>query len=301
LSKRCSRGSPPRARGHGGGTTRSGYEDRFTPACAGTWNCAAALVRTLDGSPPRARGHDGCNDPLKHWARFTPACAGTCCVSHKFFSLFAVHPRVRGDMRGARPREHKRDGSPPRARGHVSESVGPSYGTRFTPACAGTCCNDDIRHTAAPVHPRVRGDMTVPVAYRSSPNGSPPRARGHASRGRRISAGLRFTPACAGTCQPLMLREHPMPVHPRVRGDMEHHRKSGEKVDGSPPRARGHGPRAAITACPRRFTPACAGTCTIASMSLIGSTGSPPRARGHVTVRGAEVKWFRFTPACAGT
>ena len=90
---------------------------------------------------------------------------------------------------------------------------------------------------------------------------------------------------------------------------------------GSPPRARGHGPSSSMRVWMRRFTPACAGTCTpryyrdldnsvhprvrgdmkCLSAHTRDDLGSPPRARGHGRWGDFSIARRRFTPACAGT
>ena len=96
---------------------------------------------------------------------------------------------------------------------------------------------------------------------------------------------------------------------------------SGRSMVGSPPRARGHARRPHGRNVVRRFTPACAGTCTSTTvlcmpgtvhprvrgdmvgrpLSIVIVRGSPPRARGHGDGVGVGHGVFRFTPACAGT
>ncbi len=174
----------------------------------------------LYGSPPRARGHAVQTPSTSQDARFTPACAGTWSAQRITSHIHPVHPRVRGDMdrpdRGSQPLT----GSPPRARGHGA-GHGLIHGpTRFTPACAGTWRSPARSRRSRPVHPRVRGDM-----FEESAGFAPP---------------PRFTPACAGTCRWAARRRRFRPVHPRVRGDMGYSGSSSLRIDGSPPRARGH-------------------------------------------------------------
>ncbi len=192
-------------------------------------------------------------------------------------------------------------GSPPRARGHVVRILEWELRDRFTPACAGTCDVGFVLHDVSPVHPRVRGDMESTCAIADLIVGSPPRARGHVLVRQWLHGGLRFTPACAGTCS--------------LSGP------GCTNASGSPPRARGHGGVDEDLRLLDRFTPACAGTCVVCtsrqtttsvhprvrgdmrqnSERCPGSRGSPPRARGHGGRSARHQKRARFTPACAGT
>ena len=139
--------------------------------------------------------------------------------------MSTVHPRVRGD--GLVPNELSSawTGSPPRARGRVSEPERAHFENRFTPACAGTGAMVRRLADRLQVHPRVRGD-----------------GEGAATFG---VLGHRFTPACAGTGLTFGLELLLKPVHPRVRGDGASIEASVGGNTGSPPRARGRERRAA--------------------------------------------------------
>jgi len=167
----------------------------------------------------------------------------------------------------------------------------------------------------------VRGDMSMLHQVRPSLAGSPPRARGHVVVHLGDLDAVRFTPACAGTCDALPARMACSSVHPRVRGDMSDSGPGCTSAIGSPPRARGHAHHAALAVSLHRFTPACAGTCrrtrgargsrpvhprvrgdmVVHSRRAPWAAGSPPRARGHVVRGVVGTHGSRFTPACAGT
>jgi len=65
----------------------------------------------------------------------------------------------------------------------------------------------------------VRGDCRPPALRHFANHGSPPRAWGLLSRGRRHSHHQRFTPTCVGTAIDLVPVDAAPPVHPHVRGD----------------------------------------------------------------------------------
>ncbi len=275
-------GSPPRARGrrlaHGAAVAGA----RFTPACAGTtrsragcWSATTVHPRVRGddlssssisaisvGSPPRARGRPRRHGRPGRVLRFTPACAGTTPASLRLRLRPAVHPRVRGDDSNQKRGVASSLGSPPRARGRRLERAGRAALVRFTPACAGTTPQAPAWRCGSSVHPRVRGDDTMPTTRPSSSSGSPPRARGRPCRRASSRSARRFTPACAGTTCGQPARESRRAVHPRVRGDDARRSMARGIVVGSPPRARGRlGLEVAGNALPR-FTPACAGTTT---------------------------------------
>ena len=172
-------GSPPRARGHVSRIPCWNGGNSVHPRVRGDMMKVTPNTRPLPGSPPRARGHGDIMRRGKHESRFTPACAGTCYYFLLSHCGFPVHPRVRGDMLAVTFGGRLAAGSPPRARGHDRPREPWRIESRFTPACAGTCCRVSPPRSPLTVHPRVRGDMAaMPTA---------------------IDRATRFTPACAGT------------------------------------------------------------------------------------------------------
>ena len=150
-------GSPPLARGTVLRDTKFPGMEGITPACAGNRFCyffcghvaedhprlrgeqdsAAAIMRTALGSPPLARGTDFFRGHITIDTGITPACAGNR-LPHKVNTIqHEDHPRLRGEQFLATNWTCKKSGSPPLARGTVSDGHGISRGRRITPACAG--------------------------------------------------------------------------------------------------------------------------------------------------------------------
>jgi len=92
-------------------------------------------------------------------------------------------------------------------------------GGRFTPTCVGTIRVRRSRRPGSPVHPHVRGENFVVIAWRSWLSGSPPRAWGQSNLPLWPPGPHRFTPTCVGT-----MTENSHPAH---------------SARGSPPRAWG--------------------------------------------------------------
>ena len=132
------RGSSPRVRGtlgHGrlagavwrfipacagnslGSRAASVVDGRFIPACAGNSRASARSIVCAAGSSPRVRGtRPDRPEPLQP-QRFIPACAGNSGSTHSPWRAETVHPRVCGELRGARRRSPRGRGSSPRVRG----------------------------------------------------------------------------------------------------------------------------------------------------------------------------------------
>ena len=151
---------------------------------------------------------------------------------------------------------------------------------RFIPACAGNSTLPSSNCPRSTVHPRVCGELAVRAVRQESHGGSSPRVRGTQSRRLRARPHARFIPACAGNSRSSEFCRAPIPVHPRVCGELLGVCLFAVGAAGSSPRVRGTHPVAPLRAQPVRFIPACAGN------SPSGVTGARPRPR--------------FIPACAG-
>jgi len=272
-------GSPPHARGRLAALVRVQREVGITPACAGTaTHTGSALAHYRDhprmrgdgfmgslfsdvvlGSPPHARGRRrGRHDPQdivgitpacagtargsaarRGLLRITPACAGTARPRSWDSSLSRDHPRMRGD--GA-PQSRDRMyvmGSPPHARGRLSNRVRIHVIRGITPACAGTAGSTTTQSGSTRDHPRMRGDGTVTRLQEVVPPGSPPHARGRHDGIRRGVTVAGITPACAGTAYQGAAKWACRWDHPRMRGDGMLPTLLTQTVRGSPPHARG--------------------------------------------------------------
>ncbi len=175
---RSNAGSPPRGRGALCRRHRKSWQDRFTPAWAGStwshrtgWSPAAVHPRVGGehsprmlvtspriGSPPRGRGARRHRARRAVGRRFTPAWAGSTGFTRFLASVSTVHPRVGG--------EH-----PPLDRIGVIRS-------RFTPAWAGSTYRAIQSNGHYAVHPRVGGEHGGSGGGDLHPTGSPPRGRG---------------------------------------------------------------------------------------------------------------------------
>ena len=212
---------------------------RFIPACAGNsiaawpvrcWRgvhprvCGElprwALSRGYDrGSSPRVRGTPGRIPPPPPLRRFIPACAGNSSRWTTGPQSPSVHPRVCGELAPHRAVEFV----------HV----------RFIPACAGNSTTNALRRRATPVHPRVCGELTPAFVGGVCIDGSSPRVRGTPLPRVKGRPRLRFIPACAGNSAARRCGLAPLPVHPRVCGELQPPKTLVRSPIGSSPRVRG--------------------------------------------------------------
>ena len=171
-------------------------------------------------------------------------------------------------------------GSPPHARGRHKRRNLCRKRRRITPACAGKTKRSPRPCARAGDHPRMRGEDAAPASMYSRSAGSPPHAR---ERRDPITVGFMqwwITPACAGKTQCLTQTCHTKKDHPRMRGEDYHLQLFFNRINGSPPHARGrlrHAYRGGFT---YGITPACAGkTATPPYTPCI--SGDHPRMRGE--------------------
>ena len=176
--------------------------------------------KRIGGSPPRAWGHRLLMDRQGHRLRFTPTCVGTSSRRRCACGASTVHPHVRGDIAMALRMARFFAGSPPRAWGHRDAGRLGHGRNRFTPTCVGTSPSSRPERRQAPVHPHVRGDISLPSRRMPSAAGSPPRAWGHPPEVARLDPPHRFTPTCVGTSRPGGAHRGSTAVHPHVRGDI---------------------------------------------------------------------------------
>ena len=151
--------------------------------------------------------------------RFIPAYAGNSEELNKREEKMVVHPRLRGELPLNVRKERLRHGSSPLTRGTRSRHSAPSSRHRFIPAYAGN-------------------SKAIPknnVRY----YGSSPLTRGTRIMCCRLLGILRFIPAYAGNSNTAATSEPPMPVHPRLRGELRKIHRSRQAADGSSPLTRG--------------------------------------------------------------
>ena len=211
-------------------------------------------------------------------------------------------------------------GSPPHARGRLSQRLQCRSRGWITPACAGKTIVAALRTPIPEDHPRMRGEDTVEDAVEGMLEGSPPHARGRRPHGHRGVGRPGITPACAGKTSAVEVKETMNRDHPRMRGEDWSSDDWQAALAGSPPHARGrqrngHGPQVEDG-----ITPACAGKTPAPSAERTTKTdhprmrgedgadavhglpgrGSPPHARGRLRPSRPAGLPAGITPACAG-
>ena len=194
---------------------------RITPACAGKSDALPAskcdardhprlrgekysispFSNAIAGSPPLARGKVCTSQNLSDRLRITPACAGKRRAGAFGSTRTGDHPRLRGEKLPYTRRIYIRLGSPPLARGKVSNFPDQCVNFRITPACAGKSENVKSKDMASWDHPRLRGEKVFLYEIEKQTEGSPPLARGKAVPDTRVILPIRITPACAGKSQ----------------------------------------------------------------------------------------------------
>ena len=151
---------------------------------------------------------------------------------------------------------------------------------RFIPACAGNSvrCRSSSRFT--PVHPRLRGELTLNRYMHSQSGGSSPLARGTRFNLADNDWQFRFIPACAGNSLANTRSSNELAVHPRLRGELRRRGVVGKGITGSSPLARGTRIRSFSRLQNDWFIPACAGNSFFDSFSFRNEYDSSPLARG---------------------
>ena len=205
---------------------------------------------------------------------------------------------MRGEQRSLSISELSILGSPPLARGTVTNVIAVLALIRITPACAGNSRAAHQSRGHGGDHPRLRGEQPVRTDEIAWRGGSPPLARGtdklQGSTQRRVG----ITPACAGNSH----RDSPLGRrirdHPRLRGEQIAGGLADLTREGSPPLARG-----TVTTCPRErkyagITPACAGN-SLHSPVITNLRGDHPRLRGEQAERGNQVDAQAGSPPLA--
>ena len=150
------------------------------------------------GSSPLTRGTLRIIRNPRSSTRFIPAYAGNTVARPVVSSSQTVHPRLRGEHCRAVPSERMSDGSSPLTRGTPLGRPRSDVRDRFIPAYAGNTAAASARPRAPTVHPRLRGEHSVPWLPRVSTAGSSPLTRGTPTPPTYRPAQARFIPAYAG-------------------------------------------------------------------------------------------------------
>ena len=171
------------------------------------------------GSPPRLRGAEKVAVASYQEQRITPAPAGSRWGPLVSLLVPRDHPRACGEQGLTFIFAGVITGSPPRLRGAGLIKSNAQYGSRITPAPAGSS------YTAVRVvhsrrdHPRACGEQPSQNRPNNRGVGSPPRLRG-AVAGKYMSAmTMRITPAPAGSRQDGPFLPSRKQDHPRACGE----------------------------------------------------------------------------------
>ena len=333
-------GSSPLARGTLHRSDRRRTDDRFIPARAGNTRSTRPsprggpvhprsrgehVVNVLplcleNGSSPLARGTHMPTAAEQTAGRFIPARAGNTETEASSSRIASVHPRSRGEHGPENAFRHLSTGSSPLARGTRFNRDRQDRDYRFIPARAGNTVSGSPAETAAPVHPRSRGEHEVRRRVLPGTHGSSPLARGTPAGVGRLIHSLRFIPARAGNTPRRPAPPPPRAVHPRSRGEHPRPIRPRNAKAGSSPLARGtrgdrrgHRPqrrfiparagntwRGTARRIPRAVHPRSRGEHHRDSREIWAALGSSPLARG--TRRGHRRAGAddRFIPARAG-
>ena len=253
-------GSSPRVRGTPGHQHRCGGRGRFIPACAGN---SRGTRRRLPGRSvhPRVCGELAILAPGPNWpGGSSPRVRGTrrrCPVAVGYGRFI---PACAGNSHTAAASEAHAGGSSPRVRGTLRVGRRAFQPPRFIPACAGNSALHATGSTAAPVHPRVCGEL-VPC-------------RCHRRQLRR------FIPACAGNSRGAGCRQRRTPVHPRVCGELPEMLAGSRSQTGSSPRVRGTRQDSSRPPSWSTVHPRVCGELAIVQGAGRSQDGSSPRVRG---------------------
>ena len=149
-----------------------------------------------------------------------------------------LSPRVRGNLKRRKRREH-REGS--------------------IPACAGESSFSSIFSMPSRVYPRVCGGISILLDYVDSAKGLSPRVRGNPAGGPLRARYQGSIPACAGESALHRASGGLARVYPRVCGGINNTLDSDATFIGLSPRVRGNRQLSSSSGLWVRSIPACAG------------------------------------------
>ena len=245
--------------------TRNRIEPSVHPRRRGEHRSRSAVATTSGGSSPQARGTQSDADIRSDSSRFIPAGAGNTTPSAPHRNSLPVHPRRRGEHCGRSPVQLRPNGSSPQARGTHTPGRLHTPGQRFIPAGAGNTPVSVSVPSAAPVHPRRRGE--------------------HSYAAERLSTTPRFIPAGAGNTSARVNIVPTETVHPRRRGEHLAVCSLWMYVIGSSPQARGTLLQRRRERIYGRFIPAGAGNTEVRVSGGCRGAVHPRRRGEHSLVR----------------
>ena len=151
-----------------------------------------------------------------------------------------------------------------------------------------------------PVHPRLRGELTVCLFDFLPSGGSSPLTRGTHSSLLREFLCTRFIPAYAGNSCLSTIPKCSLSVHPRLRGELISSCVSAARFGGSSPLTRGTRFAAQQVSRDRLVHPRLRGELEMRTTSEKSEFGSSPLTRGTLLGGCGTGKTHRFIPAYAG-
>ena len=178
------------------------------------------------------------------------------------------------------PQPHSPRTQSPLTRGKHPAWILRVIASRLIPAHAGkTRCNPRVQPCVA-AHPRSRGENSGLRLWLSARSGSSPLTRGKRGGGRLARWGGRLIPAHAGKTSRRRACWHPVPAHPRSRGENPSSLRTDSFRPGSSPLTRGKRRVDGQAASLRRLIPAHAGKTRYSRTTGVDSTAHP-RSRGE--------------------
>ena len=192
-----------------------------------------------NGSSPLTRGTPVQTASIRGLLRFIPAYAGNSVMTANWAPLMPVHPRLRGELISLSDADLDFVGSSPLTRGTHSQEDPLSASGRFIPAYAGNSERRSCCSVLLPVHPRLRGELSISVTFVEAGNGSSPLTRGTQFELKSILRVYRFIPAYAGNSSANVALRVERPVHPRLRGELRSFALNSVFLAGSSPLTRG--------------------------------------------------------------
>ena len=138
--------------------TLTRQQSRDHPRLRGEYHYICQTRTKRWGSPPLARGIQLWRQPSNLESGITPACAGNTLLLRTNETSSWDHPRLRGEYSLPYQEDSRRAGSPPLARGILSQLLFEAVLQRITPACAGNTQYSGACNQSARDHPRLRGE-----------------------------------------------------------------------------------------------------------------------------------------------
>ena len=197
------------------------------------------MPAVLIGSSPRVWGTLLMSGRSGWVGRFIPACVGNSVQIPAVPNQIPVHPRVCGELWARHGGRRRICGSSPRVWGTLLYPPFVPVYFRFIPACVGNSFSGIGTNGEAPVHPRVCGELNPPRRLSFLFHGSSPRVWGTLFQPSVGSHLIRFIPTCVGNSRPSCRAQRPLPVHPRVCGELNPPRRLSFLFHGSSPRVWG--------------------------------------------------------------